>query len=143
MLIAGALIFGVVPALQIATLDPEEALQAGAVRTASKSMLRQALVVAEVALSLILLAGAGLMLRSFHRLVSVHPGFETEHILTMTMFTSPAKYSDDRKRAAHFPNLLDGGREVPAGPPAASGPFLPLARLEIGSRVRLADYSPP
>src|SRR5258708_15533443 len=129
MLIAGALIFGVVPALQISQLDPQEAFQAGAARTASKSMLRQALVVAEVALSLILLAGAGLMLRSFHRLVSVHPGFETEHILTMTMFTSPAKYSDDRKRAAYFANLLDGVRAVPRGRAARSGHFLPLERL--------------
>jgi putative ABC transport system permease protein len=66
--IASAVIFGVVPALQVSQIGPHETLQAGAVRTASKSMLRQVLVVAEVALSLVLLAGAGLMLRSFHRL---------------------------------------------------------------------------
>jgi len=141
--IASVVIFGVVPALQISQLGPQEALQAGAVRTAAKSMLRQVLVVAEVALSLILLAGAGLMLRSFHRLVSVNPGFETQHIVTMTMFTSPAKYSDDRKRAAYFANLLDRVREVPGVRAAGSVHFLPLEGLESGSCFSRADEPTP
>jgi predicted permease len=123
--IVSAVIFGVVPALQVSQLGPYETLQAGAVRTAAKSLLRQVLVVAEVALSLVLLAGAGLMLRSFHRLVSVNPGFETQHILTMSMFTSPAKYSEDRKRAGYFANILDRVREVPGVRETGSVHFLP------------------
>ncbi len=141
--IASAVIFGVVPALQVSQLGPHDALQAGAVRTAAKSMLRQALVVAEVALSLVLLTGAGLMLRSFHRLVSVNPGFETQRILTMTMFTSPAKYSDDRKRAGYFANMLESVREVPGVRAAGSVHFLPLEGLESGSCFSRADEPTP
>jgi putative ABC transport system permease protein len=141
--IASAVIFGVVPALQVSQLGPYETLQAGAVRTAAKSLLRQVLVVAEVALSLVLLAGAGLMLRSFHRLVSVNPGFETQHILTMSMFTSPAKYSEDRKRAGYFANILDRVREVPGVREAGSVHFLPLEGQISGSCFASADEPPP
>ena len=141
--IVSALIFGVVPALQVSQLGPYETLQAGAVRTAAKSMLRQVLVVTEVALSLVLLAGAGLMLRSFHRLESVNPGFETQHILTMSMFTSPAKYGEDRKRAGYFANILDRIREVPGVREAGSVHFLPLERRMSSSCFAGADEPPP
>jgi putative ABC transport system permease protein len=138
-----AAIFGLVPSLQVSQLEPYQALQQGAVRTAASSVLRRALVVAEIALSLVLLTGAGLMLRSFHRLVSVNPGFETQHILTMAMFTSPAKYGDDRKRAQYFGRMLDEIRAVAGVREAGSVHFLPLQERVSGSCFALGSEPPP
>jgi predicted permease len=138
-----AAIFGLVPSLQVSQIEPYQALQQGAVRTAANSVLRRALVVAEIALSLILLVGAGLMLRSFHRLVSVNPGFETQHILTMDMFTSPAKYSDDRKRAQYFGHMLNEIRTVAGVREAGSVHFLPLQERVSGSCFAPAGEPPP
>jgi putative ABC transport system permease protein len=106
-------------------------------------LLRQALVVAEVALSLVLLIGAALMLRSFHRLVSVNPGFETHQVLTMQMFTSPAKYLDNRKRAEYFTRMLEQIRGVPGVEAAGSVHFLPLEERESGSCFGRGDEPPP
>lgn len=141
--IISAAIFGLVPSLQVSQVVPQQTLQIGAVRTAAKSMLRQTLVVAEIALSLVLLAGAGLLLRSFYRLVSVNPGFDTQHVLTMEMFTSPAKYSDDRKRAEYFASLLAQIRAVPGVVAAGSTHFLPLKEQMSGSCFGRADEAPP
>jgi len=138
-----AVIFGLIPSLQVSQLEPYEALQQGAVRTPANSVLRRALVVAEIALSLILLSGAGLMLRSFHRLVSVNPGFETQRILTMGIFTSPAKYEDERRRAAYFGRLLDEIRSIPGVREAGSVHFLPLEERVSGSCFALGSEPPP
>ena len=138
-----AAIFGIVPSLQVSQLDPYRTLQQGSLRTTAKSLLRQSLVVAEIALSLILLIGAGLMVRSFHRLVSVNPGFETQRILTMDMFTSPAKYLDNRKRAAYFANILTEIRNVPGVREAGSTHFLPLQERMSGSCFAKLGDPPP
>jgi predicted permease len=138
-----AAIFGLVPSFQVSQIEPQQALQQGSVRTPTRSRLRQALVVAEIALSLILLAGAGLMLRSFHRLISVKPGFETQHILTMEMFTSPARYGAKRERAAYFTRLLDEIRTVPGVQHAGSVHFLPLQERGSGSCFARAGEPPP
>ncbi len=141
--IASALIFGLAPSFQVSQVVPHETLQIGAVRTAARSTLRQGLVVVEVAVSLILLFGAGLMLRSFHRLMSVDPGFETQHILTMGMFTSPAKYSDDHKRADYFTRILEQIRDVPGVKAAGSVHFLPLEGATSGSCFTRSDEGQP
>lgn len=141
--ILSAAIFGLVPSLQVSQLTPHQTLQLGAVRTPSRSVLRQALVIAEIALSLVLLVGAGLMLRSFHRLVSVNPGFDTQHVLTMEMFTSPAKYGDKRKRAGYFANILDEIRAVHGVREAGSVHFLPLESRVSGSCFGRMDEPPP
>jgi putative ABC transport system permease protein len=83
------------------------------------------------------------MLRSFYRLVSVDPGFETQHILTMGMFTSPAKYSDDHKRADYFTQILDQIRDVPGVKAAGSVHFLPLEGAISGSCFTRAEEGPP
>jgi putative ABC transport system permease protein len=141
--VASAVIFGLVPSLQVSQVAPHERLQAGAVRTPAKSILRQFLVIAEIALSLVLLVGAGLMLRSFHRLISVNPGFQTSHILSMAMFTSPAKYADDRKRAGYFTRILENIAAVPGVEAAGSVHFLPLQERESSSCFSRADEPAP
>jgi putative ABC transport system permease protein len=96
-------------------------------------VFRRAFVVAEMALALLLLVGAGLLLRSFARLISVNPGFNAEHLLTMEMFTSPAKYGDNLKRSQYVDRVLDEVRSVPGVQAAASIHFLPLTGDTSGS----------
>jgi putative ABC transport system permease protein len=134
-----AIVFGLVPSLQMSRTGPQQALQRGAIRTAARGFLRHALVISEVALSLILLIGAGLMLRSFHRLITLNPGFETDHILTMAMFTSPAKYNNPSIRAAYYVRLLDAIRTVPGVREAGSVDSLPLQEQVSGSCFSLPD----
>ena len=138
-----AAIFGLIPSLRISQLHPHDALRQGAIQTTSKSAFRHGLVIAEIALSLILLIGAGLMLRSFYRLTSVNPGFETQRILTLNIFTSPAKYLQPRKRADYFARALDEIRTVPGVREAGSVQWLPLQENNSGSCFDLAEQGPP
>jgi len=90
-------------------------------------------VVAEVALALLLLTGAGLLMRSFQRLISVNPGFAPDRLLTVHIFTAPARYSDKQKRAQYVDNILKEVRAVPGVEAAGSVHFLPLSGAISGS----------
>jgi len=87
-----ATLFGLAPAFRISRSDPNESLKRGAAR------MRNLLVVSEFALSVVLLTGAGLLVRSFHAVQSVDPGFRPEHVLTMRV-TMPAGTSPGRSVA--------------------------------------------
>jgi predicted permease len=138
-----AVIAGLVPYFQVSQVDPHQALQQGSGRTTSRSGVRRTLVVVEVALSLVLLAGAGLMLRSFHRLTSVNPGFQTSRVLTMEMFVSPGRYRDDARRAAYFSRLFEEIRGVPGVREVGSTHFLPLQGRTSGSCFTRAEDGEP
>jgi len=133
--LATAILFGLVPAIQVSRPQLQAALQQGSQRTGvgGSRVLRRAFVVAEIALALVLLTGAGLLMRSFARLISVDPGFATEHLLTMEMFTAPAKYEDKQKRSRYLENILTEIRDVPGVQAAGSTHFLPLTGLVSGS----------
>jgi putative ABC transport system permease protein len=137
-----AAVSGLVPYFQMSRIDPHQALQQGAGRATARSGLRRVLVIAEVALSLVLLTGAGLMLRSFFRLTSVNPGFQTARILTMQMFTNPSRYSEEPKRAAYFARLLSEIRSIPGVQEAGSTHFLPFNGIS-GSCFAHAEEPPP
>ena len=96
-----ALLFSVLPALKASRPDINEVLKAGA-KTAtsngSSQFWRDALVVAEVALGLVLLIGAGLMMRSFTSLTNVHPGFDPNNVLTARITLSGPDYEDPQAR---------------------------------------------
>jgi putative ABC transport system permease protein len=131
--ILSALLFGLIPSLQVSQIEPQQTLRLGSARSTVRSSFRKALVVLEVALCLLLLVGAGLMLRSFQKLVSVDPGFATQHVLTMGILTSPVRYQDSRKRADYFANVLAEIRSVPGVEAAGSIHFLPLEERTSGS----------
>jgi putative ABC transport system permease protein len=133
--LATAILFGLAPAIQISRPQLQSALQQGSQRTGvgGSRVVRRAFVVAEIALALLLLVGAGLLVRSFARLISVNPGFRTEHLLTMEMFTSPVKYGDQQKRSRYVERVLDEVRSVPGVQAAGSAHFLPLTGLVSGS----------
>jgi len=125
--IATGVIFGLAPALQSSRVGITESLKQGE-RGAdgfSRSRLRNALVISEVALALILLTGTGLLLRSFSRLQAVNPGFNPDHVLTMEISLPDARYPDPRK-AAFFAQILDRVRSLPGVEAAGAIGHLPL-----------------
>ncbi|HEX7177084.1 MAG TPA: ABC transporter permease [Pyrinomonadaceae bacterium] len=92
-----SLLFGLAPAFQASKLDLNATLKEGGGKGAagaSRSRLRSALVVTEVALSLVLLVGAGLMLKSLSRLLEVDPGFDTKNLLTFRLALPATEYGD-------------------------------------------------
>jgi len=114
--IAAAILFGLPPALQMSRPDLERSLRetgTRAVGSGRRNRLRGTLVVAEVALSLALLVGAGLMVRSFTRLANVSPGFETRNRAMATVPLPPASYGEDRQQVAFYRELLGRLRAAP------------------------------
>ena len=103
------LIFGIIPALTRAKPALNETLKEGGRTSATfgRGRIRGALVVTEVALSLALLVGAGLLIKSFWRLMQVNPGFQTDHLLTMNVLLIGEKYKETRQVISFF-------RELPA-----------------------------
>jgi len=121
------LIFGLAPAWQRAGLDPNAALKAGARTTGGAGhRLRKALVIVEVALAMLLLAGAGLMLKSFVRLQQVAPGFDARSGLTMEINLPPQKFARPEQRAAFLEQALARLRALPGVEFAGATHRLPL-----------------
>jgi putative ABC transport system permease protein len=126
-----ALVFGTAPALAAAGARLTEALKEGG-RSGSASRgarVRSAFVVVEVALALVLLVGAGLLLRSFMELLRVDPGFNPEHTMTMKVSIPEAKYDTTEKQQAFFNQLFEKLDALPGVRSAGGTSFLPLAGL--------------
>jgi predicted permease len=140
-----ALVFGLVPALRLSRVDLQKALTQGSLRggVGGHMTLRRSFVVAEVALALILSVGAGLMLRSFARLIAVDPGFNAEHLVTMHIWTSPSRYGDNLKRSQYIDRILTEIRSTPGVQAASSVHFLPLTEKTSGSCFSPADQPAP
>ena len=102
-----------------------------------------ALVVVEVALSLVLLTGAGLLIRSFVRLQKVDPGFRAEDVLTARVSLPAARYPERRDAVAFFDNALGRIRALPGVQSAAGIAFLPMAGPGIGTRFYRLDRPVP
>ena len=120
---------GLLPALRLTREDVSEALKQGVGRTASDSggnRTRGVLVVAEVALSLMLLIGAGLLIRSLWALHGVNPGFDADHVVTMDLSIPQTKFSDPAQQISFFNRVLDGIRNLPGVRSAGIIDSLPL-----------------
>jgi predicted permease len=121
---------GIAPAFQFATDDTSETLRQGSGRTggsSAKQRTRKALVICEVALSLILLIGAGLMIRSFWKLQQVDPGFNTGNTVTMSVGLSHIKYPDARQQVAFFDRVLEQVVALPGIVSVGATTTLPLS----------------
>ena len=128
--------FGLWPALQASRLDPNHELKEGgrgsqAARHGGQSVL----VVVETALALVLLVGAGLLLKSFSKLVSVDEGFRTDHILTALITLAPSNYPTPESRAQFTGNLLRNLQALP-GVRAASV----ISQASAQSRCKFAQF---
>jgi putative ABC transport system permease protein len=137
------LLFGLAPAVAFARTSPEAALRAGDRGATRRGGLRRILVVVEVALSLVLLAGAGLLARSFLNQIEVSRGFRTDHILTMQMFFAPARYYDDHRRGRYLDEIVSRVRTLPGVEAASSVNLLPMTGIVSGSGFWRLDRSEP
>jgi putative ABC transport system permease protein len=120
------ILFGLVPALQAGVADVHETLKETGRGTSGRHWLRSSLVVVEVATTLVLLIGAGLMIRSFYRLQKVNPGFSYEHLTSFSVSLPEKKYKTAEERDQFFSRLLENLRGLPGVETTAAASGLPL-----------------
>ena len=134
------IIFGLVPAFEAARVDLNETLKDGGKNPGAASRshrLRNVFVVAEVALALVLLIGAGLLIRSFARLQAVDPGFNASNLLTMRVSLPGRKYDNDEKRLTFFRQALERMQTLPGVESVGAVSFLPFAGPGAGTSVEI------
>jgi putative ABC transport system permease protein len=121
------IVFGLAPALQVSKPNLNDSLKEGSRQTSGSShYLRSSLVVFEVALSLMLLVGAGLLARSFLSLLKTDPGFNPDNVLTLNLVLPGAKYREQPQRAAFYNDLVQRVKAYPGVESAAAVNYLPL-----------------
>ncbi|HET9708427.1 MAG TPA: ABC transporter permease [Gemmatimonadales bacterium] len=142
-LITGVL-FGLAPAIHASRGDVSSALRAGnrGSGTLAARRLRNALVVLEAALAVVLLVGAGLFLRSFARLVGIDPGFQADRVTTATISLPGARYGMDKDVGAFGDRLLAEVRGEPGVSLAAIGFGRPLAQDHIITSFEVRGWPP-
>jgi putative ABC transport system permease protein len=126
-------LFGLAPALQVSKANLNSDLKEGSRGAAAfrRRRVRSVLVVAEVALSLVLLAGAGLLLRSFVKLRGVPLGFDSDHLLTLSVALPETKYQTKVQVQSFYHELLDRTQSLPDVKSAAAATGLPLMGLWV------------
>jgi putative ABC transport system permease protein len=138
-----ALVFGLIPALRAAGIDLNRTLRATGSASAAQVRLRGVLMIGEMALALVLLIGAGLMIRSFAALQQVRPGFDPAGVLTFRMALPIAKYTNAPMRLALLRQTEEQLRAIPGVtevaftsqlPLTGSGPLSPFAYNEATAR---------
>ena len=125
------ILFGLIPALQVSRSDVQEAMREtgrGASGSRRQSRFRQALIVGEVALSVVLLAGAGLLFRSFVRLQSVDTGFVSQPVLTARLTPSGTNYANDADYAKFYNGVIEKVGAIPGVQDVALINTLPLSK---------------
>lgn len=141
--IAVSLACGAAPAWRNTTIDPQDALRGGRGGGSGREQHRalRALAVFEIALSLVLLIGAGLMLRAFAGLLRKDPGFETAHVLTLSATVASARYPNGTAVRRFLEPALDAVREVPGVQSAGGINLLPYVNWGWNSNIRYEGAS--
>jgi putative ABC transport system permease protein len=136
---------GLAPALTASRPDLQEAMKGSnrAVARGWRGGLRSVLVVAEVAMALVLLLGAGLLLRSVQKLLSVRMGLDPARILTMRLPLWTERYRDEEQRIAFVSELLSRTRTLPSVERAAVITSLPLTNYNLGAMLRFEGQPEP
>jgi putative ABC transport system permease protein len=139
------ILFGLLPAFVASNPDLQLTLnETGGQAGVGKRRLRILLATMELALALMLLVGSGLLLRSFHRLSNVDPGFDPHNVLTANLQLPEAKYSTPQKQWAFYQQLIDSIRALPGVESAAAVDVLPLSGFRGAVGVRFeGEVSPP
>jgi predicted permease len=126
--------FGLAPALQALKNDPNSAMKSGSVSGGGHSLLRSALVVSEIALALVLVTGAGILMKSFVRLMHVDPGFDPRGVLTMHISIPPSRQPD-----VLFHRIEQSVRALPGVDVVAASNAVPL----VASRANTSRFNVP
>jgi putative ABC transport system permease protein len=143
--IATGFIFGMAPLLHLREQVVTISLKEGGQRTtagSARARVRSGLVMAEVALAVVLVVGAGLLLRSFQKLMTVDAGFNREHLTTFGVVLSGATYQKGVDRVAFFNRLLGRFREMPGVTGVAAMSGLPPNRPVNANDTDFVGYNP-
>jgi putative ABC transport system permease protein len=138
--VLSSLMFGLVPALQLTKPEVQSELKEGGRNTsagAGQNRVRGLLAVAEIAVALILLVGAGLMVQSLHRLLAVDPGFHTNRLLTMEMNLRTAQYAKDPAVLNFWQQTIEKVRALPGVESAALGTVVPMTDSHSRSDISI------
>lgn len=139
-------VFGLLPVLQASNPDLNKGLKdsgrstTGSVRS---RRMRGVLVVAEIALALVLLIGAGLMLKSFMRMQATHPGFNSDKLLTMQIALPELKYKEARQRTAFFQQAIERIKGLPGVQSVGATTGLPMSNESWGKQFSIEGRTPP
>ncbi|HTS88980.1 MAG TPA: ABC transporter permease [Gemmatimonadales bacterium] len=144
-----AVVFGLLPAVRASRVDPNEALKEGgrsggsAGQGPARDRLRRALISAEVALSIVLLLGAGLMVRSYQRILAANPGFNPHHLLTFRLSLPGFRYRTPEAVTAFYRTLEERIQGLPGVQAVGSNYLLPLSPVALGwEPISIEGYVP-
>ncbi|HKP93122.1 MAG TPA: ABC transporter permease, partial [Chthoniobacterales bacterium] len=142
--VGAGLLFGIIPALQAARADVNAFLNQtrGAQGGASSSRMRRALVVGEVALACVLLVGAAFMMKSMLAVLSIDPGFQPDHLLTMKFSMPASRYTNEAQMAAFCRQIEEKVAAIGGVKSVSFSDGLPLTRIRL-TRFLLEGQPPP
>ncbi|MFI5209114.1 MAG: ABC transporter permease [Gemmatimonadales bacterium] len=139
-------LFGLAPALQLARTNLQSTLKEGGRGSAGDragQRLRRGLVIGTVSLALTLLAGAGLLIRSFAAVSGVNPGFQPDHLLTLNVSLPSARYTSDAADLAFFDRLIPAVSAVPGVTSVAGTSVMPFTNNWSTSSFNVEGYTSP
>ena len=148
VMVIAALIFGFAPAIGVTRECIAESLKEGGMRAGTSRgarRVRNAILVSQIALALVLVAAAGLLTRTFYHLLSVDPGFQADHVLTFELSLPQAKYSDQAHIVPVYEGVLQKIRELPSVKSAGIAATIPMAgpTEQTGIRIPGRDSGDP
>ena len=139
------IVFGLAPALAASRVDLQNSLKEGGRNvggSAGTAQLRNVFVVTQVALALVLLVGAGLLVKSFDRLQSVDPGFNSQNLLAVRVTLPVAKYDTDQKRIDFFQQAVARMKGLPGVESVGAINTPPFTGLYSGTSMQIAGVPP-
>jgi putative ABC transport system permease protein len=140
------ILFGLAPALGATRFNLAESLRQGGQKSGSASSsprLRNTLVIVQIALALVLAVAAGLLIRSFYRMLSANPGFRAEHVLTFELSLPSSRYSGEERIAQFYEQILPRLRAVAGVESAALTEAVPMGGAPNGTTIVLPGRSLP
>ena len=139
--LATGLVFGMAPVVQLIRGNLHDRLKQGGRQTAGGGQrLRQILVVGEIAISLVLLAAAGLLLRSMVSLFNVDKGFNSHHVITMAVRPSPVRYKDPKTEILYLQRILENVSSLPGVQSAGWVYTLPLTGNSTNGGIKIEGH---
>lgn len=144
--IGTVLLFALAPSIAATRVRATESLKdGGRGTTISRARLRarQLMVVGEIALSVVLIVGGGLMIRTVRRIMSIDPGFRSDHVLTMELSVPSSRYAEHERVSAFFDELRHRVEALPGVERAAAARVLPLATTIGNWGLVIPGYTPP
>jgi putative ABC transport system permease protein len=139
--LATGLVFGMAPVVQLIRGNLHDRLKQGGRQTAGGGQrLRQILVVSEIAISLVLLAAAGLLLRSMISLINVDKGFNSHHVITMAVRPSPVRYKEPKTEILYLQRILENVNSLPGVQSAGWVYTLPLTGNSTNGPIKIEGH---